>query len=61
MNRLKKHDTLILTLITLGAAALFIFLYWRSLIPIEAAEPQPTNPLEDWDISQSDMNGAPFE
>lgn len=61
MNRLKKHDTLILALITLAAAALFIFLYWRSLIPIEAAEPQTSNPLEDWDISQSDMNGAPFE
>ena len=61
MNRLKKHDTLILTLATLGAAALFIFLYWRSLIPIEAAEPQPSNALEDWDISQSNMNGAPFQ
>lgn len=61
MNRLKKHDTLILTLVTLGAAALFVFLYWRSLIPIEAAEPQPSNALEDWDISQSNMNGAPFQ
>ncbi len=61
MNRLKKHDTLILTLATLGAAALFIFLYWRSLIPIEAAEPQPSNALEDWDVSQSNMNGAPFQ
>ena len=61
MNRLKKHDTLILALITLAAAALFIFLYWRSLIPIEAAEPRASNPLEDWDITQSDMNGAPFE
>ena len=61
MNRLKKHDTLILTLATLGAAALFVFLYWRSLIPIEAAEPQPSNALEDWDISQSNMNGAPFQ
>lgn len=60
MNRLKKHDTLILALITLAAAALFIFLYWRSLIPIEAAEPQTSNPLESWDISQSDMNGAPL-
>lgn len=61
MNRLKKHDTLILTLVTLGAAALFVFLYWRSLIPIEAAEPQTSNPLEDWDISQSDMNSRAFE
>ena len=61
MNRLKKHDTLILTLATLGAAALFVFLYWRSLIPIEAAEPQPSNALEDWDVSQSNMNGAPFQ
>jgi len=59
MNRLKRNDSLLLGLMTAAAAVLFAVLYGRSLVPIETP-PAAAGALEDWDVSQSDMNGRPL-
>lgn len=61
MNWLKRHDTALLGLITGLAAVLFAALYGASMTPVETPPAVRTSSLEDWDVSQSDMNGAAFE
>lgn len=61
MKRIKEDGNRVLILATLAAALVFILLYWRSLVPIEKPETVPANALADWDVSQSALNGAPFE
>lgn len=61
MKRIKEDGNRVLILVTLAAALVFLLLYWRSLVPIEKPETVPANALADWDVSQSALNGAPFE
>lgn len=62
MRFLEKDGSRVLVLATVAAALAFAVLYQSSLVPIETPpEAAPASALADWEVSQSDMNGAPLE
>lgn len=59
MKRMKMNEKLGLVLVTAAAAALFVFLYMDSRIPIEEpGNPGETSSLGSWDITASAANGV---
>lgn len=61
MLKKKNRELLILSILVLAAFLVFIVLYIKSIVPVEQKEAKAENPLENWTIDESDMNGRPIE
>lgn len=57
MNKFEKRNTIILYLFVAAAIVIFILLYSNSRIDIEKVQIAENSTLEQWDISQSIING----
>ena len=61
MLKKKNREILILSILVLAAFLVFIVLYIKSIVPVEQKVAKAENPLENWTVDESDMNGRPIE